>query len=127
MFVFYGSYQMAKKAVRGEKMRCKNCGKVVSAYGESYFLVYHLFFIPLLPLGSKKELTCPECKQNPLVDPIKKDTEQTAILGVLLTIVLIGSFFTDFLILSGSSMWFVRGFLVVFILLIFLGPRFGLK
>ena len=96
--VIFGAYKVARKQVAFANSFCRKCEKPIVAFQWRYFLLGHLFFIPLLPLGFRREWLCPQCGERPL------QRHQTSRLikwsgafafGLLSVMLALGSFFAE--------------------------------
>ncbi|GMV81678.1 MAG: hypothetical protein AMXMBFR7_28620 [Planctomycetota bacterium] len=65
MLIFYGIHEFSKKVTDKAQVFCKTCQTKVDALEHQSFNMAHLFFIPLIPLGTKKVWICPECGNDP--------------------------------------------------------------
>jgi hypothetical protein len=69
MLVFHGIYSLRRKVVGFRNDYCLTCNSPRVALQHRTLEVFHLFFIPLLPLGFWKRWHCGTCKQNPHAYP----------------------------------------------------------
>jgi hypothetical protein len=65
MIIIHGIYKILKRKIAYKNVRCNHCNEIEHSeqFRAWYFL--HLYFIPLLPLGSYKYWECGKCKNDP--------------------------------------------------------------
>ena len=56
-----GRYQFFRRKVACRNVWCSVCSAQRLAIGTRYLAVYHLFFVPLMPLGRRVEWRCNAC------------------------------------------------------------------
>jgi hypothetical protein len=75
MFIIYGKKSARIKQYIDQHQNCKNCGAFdleVKVYKE----YYHLFFIPVFPIGIKtSKITCRNCGHTVRLDSVQKHYE----------------------------------------------------
>lgn len=64
--VVHGYYKFGRKQVAYRNGYCHHCARCTRQWQYRYFLVIHLFWIPVLPLGFWREWICGECERNPV-------------------------------------------------------------
>lgn len=64
--IIFGTYKVARKQVAYANSFCRNCETSILAQCWRYFSLGHLFYIPLIPLGFRREWICPGCGEPPL-------------------------------------------------------------
>ncbi len=65
MFIVYGTYNFASKAIAFRNDYCLACEAPRLAVRIRTFNVVHLFWVPLLPLGYVKRWLCSTCSRKP--------------------------------------------------------------
>ena len=69
MVIVHGLYRFKPKLVGFRNDYCLTCNTVKRAVAVRTFMVIHLFWIPLIPLGFWKEWECSECENHPHAYP----------------------------------------------------------
>jgi hypothetical protein len=65
MIFIYGKYKLFPKLKAYKREWCNYCeGEKHAAYIRKFY-IFHLFWIPILPLGLYKNWECSECKNDP--------------------------------------------------------------
>lgn len=65
MLIIHGTYQLARKRVAVRNDFCNSCERVCLSEQWRSFDFGHLYWIPLMPLGSRKHWICLLCNQDP--------------------------------------------------------------
>jgi hypothetical protein len=65
MFVHYGLYHFRPKAVAFRNDYCRTCDRPRLAVRVRTFDVFHLYWVPLLPVGFWRRWYCSTCKGDP--------------------------------------------------------------
>ena len=65
MIIFYGRYHFGLRKIGARKDFCNACERVCLSELWRSFDCGHVFWIPLLPLGSRERWLCTLCHENP--------------------------------------------------------------
>ena len=65
MIIFYGTYRFRRKRVGARKDFCNACERECIAEQWLSFDCGHLFFVPVLPLGTRTRWRCSHCGKDP--------------------------------------------------------------
>ncbi len=65
MFILHGTYRFGLKKIGVRRDICNNCKRECIAEEWQSFHCHHFFFIPLIPLGTRKEWHCTLCNADP--------------------------------------------------------------
>ncbi len=76
-----GRYQFFRRRVACRNVWCSVCSAQRLAIGTRYLAVYHLFFVPLMPLGRRVEWRCHACFLQ--VDAFRPVRTWISVLGML--------------------------------------------
>jgi hypothetical protein len=87
--LLYGHYQFFPKRVACKRAWCTSCDRGVLAIGTRRILFLHLFFVPLLPVGTATRWICGHCHGD--IDARRPVRSSIAGCGVL-----VGAFFILF-------------------------------
>ena len=66
MVILFGAYGTGRKMCAYRRAWCNHCAKEAIAEQYSAFYFFHVFFIPLIPLGTRWKWECRECRNDPL-------------------------------------------------------------
>lgn len=113
MFFIFGTKSFFIKTKSYKSVWCIHCEKPVVATKIRRFAMWHLFYIPLLPLGFRTEWRCAACNKDPHASMSIYDG-----IGMLLLALMFGSvFFSEKhsanLNLSQGWLWGLRIFFVL--------------
>ncbi|MEI6235978.1 MAG: hypothetical protein WCT04_23230 [Planctomycetota bacterium] len=95
MIVLHGIYKFSKTLIGSQNCFCKSCNSEQSAEQFRTFNAWHVFFIPVLPLGYQQSWCCKKCGNDPHARTI------TSPLLLMIAIILFGVLG---LLLLGSSL-----------------------
>ena len=65
MLLIHGHYRLAPKLIAYRNDWCNHCGEPVLAQQWRSFYLGHLYWIPLIPLGFRKNWQCTQCARDP--------------------------------------------------------------
>ena len=65
MIILFGRYRFWRRVIGCRKDYCNSCGNEVISEEWRAFYFFHLFLIPLIPLGLYKYWECAECHNDP--------------------------------------------------------------
>lgn len=68
MFILHGVYALGRKIVAYRNDVCLTCAAPRRIYGLRAFRIFHIFFVPLIPLGFGRVWRCSVCKLDPRVN-----------------------------------------------------------
>lgn len=83
--IIAGMYYFGRKIIGVRKDFCANCKRECISQQWQSFYCYHLFFIPLIPLGWHRDWVCTLCMQDPRRKPMLKPL--LTILGILVALI----------------------------------------
>jgi hypothetical protein len=69
MFIFHGLYRFRRKRVAFRNDYCLFCAQPRRSVQVRSFLAWHLFWIPVIPLGFHNRWLCTVCGRDPHVHP----------------------------------------------------------
>lgn len=79
MFILYGKRRIRIKKYREHDQDCKKCG-VFDIDAKVYREYFHIFFIPLCPVGEKEAtISCRQCGFTMWIDALQKQYEKKSI------------------------------------------------
>ncbi len=84
MVIIHGFYRFQPRRVAFRNDYCLSCGQARRAVQVRTFVVLHLFWIPLVPLGFWKRWSCTVCHRDPHASPKTRRSYKWAGLVVLL-------------------------------------------
>ena len=82
MLIFNGIYKFFKKQIGYREGWCKTCQDITFSEKIQTWNFFHLFWIPIIPLGKYKYLICKSCNDDP-----NKDTRESAFLLIIGSII----------------------------------------
>ena len=108
MFIVHGIYKFKAKPIGFRNDYCLTCGRERRSERIRTFNVWHIFWIPLIPLGFWKQWVCPACQSDPHVYPGTRRSFKWA--GLIALVIFTGIFWLmppdpDF---SAPWLWLVR-------------------
>jgi ribosomal protein S27AE len=65
LFILRGVYNLGRKIVAYRNDVCLTCAAPRRIYGLRAFRIFHIFFVPLIPLGFSRIWRCSVCKLDP--------------------------------------------------------------
>ena len=65
MLVIHGHYKFARRPTAFRNGHCHHCESCTRHIQYRFFMVMHLFWLPLLPLGFWREWQCTQCSRDP--------------------------------------------------------------
>ena len=83
MLVIHGAYQWARKLVAYRSDYCVGCAAERVAFQHRTFDVYHIFWVPILPLGFWRRWHCSACGRDPHASPRTRRSFKAAGVAIL--------------------------------------------
>jgi hypothetical protein len=83
MLILHGTYSWGRKLVAYRNDYCLTCAAERVAFRHRTFDVFHIFFVPILPLGLWKRWHCAVCGQDPHASPRTRKSLKWAGVAVL--------------------------------------------
>ncbi len=107
MLILYGKYRFRRRIIGCRKDYCNSCNKEVLSEEWRAFYFFHIFFVPLIPLGYHKYWACSICEKDPRV---RYETGRgMKIAGVIVFgLMFIGSLFMPYTGEEGNGGWTFR-------------------
>ena len=65
MIIIHGIYKIFRRKIAYKNVLCNHCNEIKHSEQLRALYFMHLYFIPLLPLGSYKYWECGKCKNDP--------------------------------------------------------------
>ncbi len=115
MFILFGRWHFGRKAVAYRADWCTVCERRIVAQAIRSFDWFHIYLVPLMPLGHWWHWVCPRCEKHPHL-------KGTGLLQAIIVALLFMPFFLTAILywtmstagLDGDNIWMVRIFLTVF-------------
>jgi len=64
MLVVYGWSTTEFSSSRPKTIKCHNCGAIGKTFVKHYVKTWHLFFLPIFPIGVKRGVECVHCRHS---------------------------------------------------------------
>lgn len=65
MFILFGTYRFRPRALAFRADYCLRCGEATTSFQLRTFNAFHVFFVPVVPLGFWERWVCQGCQENP--------------------------------------------------------------
>ncbi|MBL0209445.1 MAG: hypothetical protein IPQ13_00795 [Holophagaceae bacterium] len=114
MFILFGRWHFGRKAVAYRADWCTVCERRIVAQAIRSFDWFHVYLIPLIPLGHWRHWECPHCEKQPHL-------KGTGLLQAIIVALLFLPFFLTAILywtmstagMDGDNVWMIRIFLTV--------------
>ncbi|MGC4043079.1 MAG: hypothetical protein QM758_04680 [Armatimonas sp.] len=101
MLIIWGFHRFARKLIGYRNDYCLNCNREQVSEWQKSFHMGHLYWIPLIPLGIRREWFCTVCGANPHARVATSKGFKRFVAGIFLLITI---FFTTFAVIATANL-----------------------